>query len=33
MQKVWDYYSFKRKIFEKDFYESLENGYLEIELE
>ncbi len=25
--------SFKRKMFEKDFYEALENGYFEIELE
>lgn len=25
--------SFKRKIFEKDFYESIENGYFEIKLE
>lgn len=32
IQKIASDLSFKRKIFEKDFYESLENGYFEIEL-
>ena len=33
IQKIASDLSSKRKIFEKDFYESIENGYFEIELE
>jgi predicted nucleotidyltransferase len=32
IQKIASDLSFKRKMFEKDFYESIENGYFEIEL-